>query len=453
MLQSQFNIISGRISRFGLYLLLLTTTLHAAAQSLSPGTSSPSAAIGTSGPSAPTATPRPDTPSANLGFFLDRALQNSPLLKDYQNQVLLGQIDSQLVRASYQPQVNGNSTNIYAPTIHGYGYDQAISNGGNFTTVVAVNKTLVGQKHLDAQYETIRLLNQGIDNTKKISEQDLKKTVTAQYIITYGDLQQLNFNRDIYALLEKEETLLKDLTQKNVYRQTDYLAFLVTLKQEGLLLRQLEIQFRNDHGTLNYLCGIVDTTATPLAAPEIALQSLPAVTNSVFFHQFHLDSLKLRNDRLLIDFNYRPKASLYADGGYSSSLMYEAYKNFGVSFGVTISVPIYDGHQRKMQYSKLQIAERTRSGYKDFFTSQYNQQLAQLSQQLKETEDLIGQINEQVHYSETLIQVNAKLMGTGDAKIADYILALSGYLNAKNLLTQNNITRLQIINQINYWNR
>ena len=34
-----------------------------------------------------------------------------------------------------------------------------------------------------------------------------------------------------------------------------------------------------------------------------------------------------------------------------------------------------------------------------------------------------------------------------------YILALSGYLNAKNLLTQNNITRLQIINQINYWNR
>src|SRR6202041_722724 len=126
--------------------------------------------------------------TSNLGFFLDRALQNSPLLKDYQNQVLLGQIDSQLVRASYQPQVNGNSTNIYAPSIHGWGYDQAISNGGNFTTVVAVNKTLVGQRHLDAQYETIRLQNQGITNTAKVSEQDLKRSVIAQYIITYGDL-------------------------------------------------------------------------------------------------------------------------------------------------------------------------------------------------------------------------------------------------------------------------
>jgi len=391
--------------------------------------------------------------SANLDFYLSQALHNSPLLKDYHNQVLLGQVDSLLVHASYLPQVAGNSTNIYAPSYHGWGYDEAISNGGNFTTVVAVTKTLVGQRHLDAEYETIRLNSLGISNTSRISEQDLRRNVTAQYITTYGDLQQLNFNRDIYRLLEKESNLLKDLTEKNVYRQTDYLAFLVTMKQQALLLRQLDIQFRNDHGTLNYLCGIVDTASTLLAAPVIGLQRLPDIANSVFFRQFALDSLKLRNSRSLIDFGYRPKASLYADGGWSSSLMYEPYKNFGVSFGVTVTMPIYDGHQRKMQYSKLDIQERTRSGYRQFFASQYSQQLAQLSQQLSATEDLIAQINEQVRYSETLIDVNGKLLGTGDARIADYILALSNYLNAKNLLTQNNITRLQIINQINYWNR
>jgi outer membrane protein TolC len=399
------------------------------------------------------ATGATDTAATNLDFYLGQAAQNSPLLKDYHNQVLTGEVDSQLVRASYRPQVNGNSTNIYAPSIHGWGYDQAISNGGNFTTVAAVTQTLVGKQHLDAQYETIRLQNQGIDNSAKVSEQDLKKSITAQYIVTYGDLQQLTFNRDVYALLEKESTLLKDLTEKNVYRQTDYLAFLVTLKQEALLLQELTIQYRNDHGTLNYLCGIVDTSTTALQEPGIGLQNPPDVTNSIFFQQFHLDSMKLRNNRSLIDFTYRPKAQLYADGGFSSSLMYEPYKNFGVSFGVSLSVPIYDGHQRKMQYSKLDIAERTRLGYKDFFTRQYNQQIAQLSQQLKATEDLIGQINDQVHYSQTLIEVNGKLLETGDARIADYILALNNYLNAKNLLTQNNITRLQIINQINYWNR
>lgn len=389
----------------------------------------------------------------SLDFYLGQALQNSPLLNDYRNQVLAGEVDSQLVKAAYLPQVVGNSTNIYAPAIKGYGYDQAISNGGNFTTVVAVTKTLVGQQHLGAQYETIRLQNQGVTNTSKISEQDLKKSVTSQYIVAYGDLQQLSFNREIYAVLQKEEQILKDLTQKNVYRQTDYLTFLVTLKQEGLLLQQLDIQYRNDHGTLNYLCGINDTSATLLDDPGIRLHSLPEIGNSVFFRQFGLDSLKLKNDRSLVDFAYRPKASLYADGGWSSSLQYEPYKNFGVSFGFMVTMPIYDGHQRKMQYSKLDIAERTRTGYKDFFTRQYNQQIAQLSQQLKATEALIGQIDEQVKYSQALIEVNEKLLGTGDAKIADYVIALTNYLNARNLLTQNNITRLQIINQINYWNR
>jgi outer membrane protein TolC len=393
------------------------------------------------------------TPPGNLDFYLQQALQNSPLLKDYQNQVQAGQVDSQIVRAGYRPQVTGSSVNLYAPTVHGWGYDQAISNGGNFSTLVAVNKTLVGHKHLDAQFETIQLQNQGLTNSSRISEQDLKKNVTAQYITTFGDMQQLTFNRDIYSLLTKEEALLKDLTEKNVYRQTDYLAFLVTLKQEGLLLSQLQIQYQNDYGTLNYLCGIMDTSVIRLEEPPVSLQSLPDISESVFFRQYHIDSLKLRNNRSLVDFNYRPKASLYADGGYSSTFMYDAYKNFGVSFGVTLTVPIYDGHQRKLLYSKLDIAERTRTAYKDFFSRQYNQQIAQLTQQLKATEALIGQINEQVKYSETLITVNGKLLGTGDAKIADYILALNNYLNAKNLLTQNNITRLQIINQINYWNR
>ncbi|HEX9513280.1 MAG TPA: TolC family protein [Puia sp.] len=392
-------------------------------------------------------------PAGNLDFYLQTALQNSPLLKDYQNQVQAGQVDSQIVRAGYRPQVTGNSVNNFAPVINGFGYDNAISNGGQASALVAVNKTFVGQRHLDAQFETIRLQGQSLRNTAKISEQDLKKSVTAQYITTYGDGQQLNFNREIYALLQKEESLLKDLAEKNVYRQTDYLAFLVTLKQEGLLLRQLQIQYQNDYGTLNYLCGVMDTAAVTLQDPGVQIQVLPDITNSVFFHQYHIDSLKLRNSRSLVDFSYKPKLSLYADGGYSSTFVFEGYKNFGTSVGMTLTVPIYDGHQRKMQYSKLDIAERTRTGYKDFFTRQYNQQIAQLSQQLKATEDLIGQINEQVKYSEALIDVNGKLLGTGDAKIADYILALSNYLNAKNLLTQNSITRLQIINQINYWNR
>ncbi len=89
-----------------------------------------------------------------------------------------------------------------------------------------------------------------------------------------------------------------------------------------------------------------------------------------------------------------------------------------------------------MQYRKLDVSERTRSYYKSFYTSQYYQQVYQLKQQLQQTEALIEDINNQIKYSQGLIEVNTKLLQTGDAKISDLIIAFNNYLTAKNLLTQ-----------------
>jgi outer membrane protein TolC len=318
---------------------------------------------------------------------------------------------------------------------------------------VGVNQALVSRKYISTQFENLRLQNRGIGNTARLSELDLTRTITAQYIIAFGDMQQLNFAREVNALLKKEESLLKKLTESNVYRQTDYLTFLVTRQQQELSIRQLSIQLQNDYATLNYLSGRMDTSEALLAEPSLLLRPLPEAGQSVFFQKFTIDSLTLINSRALVDLGYKPSASLFADAGYNSSFAYKGNRNFGTSFGVNMSVPIFDGRQRKMQYSKISIAERTRSGYLDFFKKQYSQQLAQLQQQLQGTAELIAAINHQIKYAEGLINVNIKLLETGDAKIADLVIAVNNYLAAKNLLTQNTVSRLQIINQINYWNR
>jgi hypothetical protein len=49
--------------------------------------------------------------------------------------------------------------------------------------------------------------------------------------------------------------------------------------------------------------------------------------------------------------------------------------------------------------------------------------------------------------------VNERLLATGDIRLTDFILALNNYFNARNLVTQNYISRLKILNQINYWNK
>ncbi|HXB45541.1 MAG TPA: TolC family protein [Puia sp.] len=388
-----------------------------------------------------------------LDYFVHAGLQNSPLLKDYQNQARSNLIDSMRIRASYMPQVVGNSINSYAPVISGWGYDNAVTNGANLSAVVGASQKLVGKQNLQNQYDAIRLQNEGLHVTGKISEQDLKKTITSQYITAFGVSQQFSYNNELLNLLLKEETILKQLAEKGVYRQTDYLSFLVTIKQQELQISQIRIQYQNEYATLNYLTGVVDTSFALLASPGLDSNEIPSLENTVFYQQFLVDSLKLRNSDAQIDFSYKPKVSLYADAGYISSLLDQPYKNFGTSVGVNLTVPIYDGHQKKMQHDKISIAEQTRGQYRDFFKTQHDQQIVQLQQQLESAKQLIEQATGQLRYAEALIDANRKLLETGDARIADYIIAIGSYITARNSITQSTISKLQIINQLNYWNR
>ncbi len=388
-----------------------------------------------------------------LDFFITQALTNSPLLKDYQGQILSFSIDSQILRAMWRPQVNGVSNNSYFPVINGWGYDNAITNGAQIFNVVAVSKTLPSNKSIATLLSNLQLQSLALSNSIKISEQDLKKVITDQYITVYGGQLQLEFNGTINKLLSREDSMLKKLTQNNVYKQSDYLAFVVTRQQQLLNSSQLEIQYTLDYTTLNFLAGIVDTAINRLQDPRLSQGGQVELSNSVFYRQFILDSLKLVNDKALIDVNYRPKINAYADAGYNSSLATMPYKNFGVSVGLNLSIPLYDGRQRKMQYAKIDIQEKTRIGKRDFFVQQRQQQLLQLLQQLHSTDRLVAQLDQQIRYTETLITVNEKLLATGDIRLVDFILALSNYYNVRNLLTQNYISRLKIINQLNYWVR
>jgi len=389
----------------------------------------------------------------DLDYFVNQAINNSPLLKDYQNQVLSFSLDSQIIRASLKPQVNGISNNSYAPIINGWGYDEVISNGQQLSALIQVSKSFLSSKTIASQIANLQLQSQTIANNVKISEQDVIKTIKDKYIVTYDEQLQLDYNYEINDLLRKEDSLLKKLTQDNVFKQNEYLTFVVTLQQQLLTTSQLETQYNFDYAALNYLAGIVDTTTTRLQDPQLNSKTFGDFTNSVFYRQFVLDSLKLANDRMLVDLSYRPKINAYGDGGYNSSLTYKPYKNFGVSVGVNLTIPIYDGRQKKLQYSKIDLQERTRIFKRDFFILQRNQQMLQLIQQLNATDKLIDQVNKQIKYTETLIIVSQKLLATGDIRLTDFILTLNNYFNAKFLVTQNHITRLKIINQINYWGR
>jgi outer membrane protein TolC len=388
-----------------------------------------------------------------LDFFIEQATANSPLIKDYNNQILSYRFDSLILRASLKTQVNFINSNSYAPVIKGFGYDGAITNGANISAVVQANRNFISTGKLSSQLSAIRLQSIALSDTISISEQDVRRAVTDQYITAYADLVTMNFNQEIYNLLKKEEEVLKKLTQASIYKQVDYLAFYTTLQQQQFAFLQAQIQYNTDYLTLNYLAGIADTAVGTILSPALNDTIQFDFYHSVFYKRFTTDSLRLAAEKNLINYEYKPRIGAYTDAGYVSTLIQTPYRNFGVSFGISLTVPIYDAYQKKYRLSQVDLRERTRLTHREFFINQYKLQIAQLNQQLHASDLLVKTINEQIKYVKTLISANAKLLETGDIKISDYVLAITNYINARNILTRNYINRLRIVNQINYWNR
>lgn len=392
------------------------------------------------------------TPEKDLNYFLNQARLSSPVLKDLKSQQKSASVDSLIIKASAKPQITANGAGLYAPIVRGYGYDEVLTNGQSLEAYLQMNYDLLNKKRIDNQLENIKIRSDSIRYAGKMSLYDLNRSITDQYLMAYSSQELRDFNAEVVALLEREEVLLKQLTRSNIYKQSEYLTFLVTLQQQQLAMKQSELQMQNDYATLSYLSGISDTSSTKLAEPKLANIGIAGERN-FFLQKFTVDSLKNENLKQGIDLNYKPKLGIYANSGYNSSLILQPYKNFGASVGFTFSVPIYDGQQRKMQINKLAISSNTISVYRDFFINQQSQQLNLIRQQVAQTDALLVKITQQIKFGKGLIEVDSKLLHTGDLRIADFVIAINNYMAAQNLFRQTTINRLKLINQFNYWNK
>ncbi len=386
----------------------------------------------------------------NLDYYIKAGLNNSPLLKDYNNQLLSASYDSLLARAGLSTLVSLNSQAMYAPTYKDFGYDSAITNGGNYSALINITQPLLNRKLRNGQYQTIIIANQALHTTARISEIDLKKNITAQYLTAFADYNQLQFNQTVLQLLKNEQTTLKQLVEHGIYLQTDYLNLSVTISAQEITHKQTFIQYKNDLSQLNFLSGIIDTSTVSLEDPNLSIQNTFDLDNAPQMLQFRIDSLKNANARLLIDLNYRPKLNAFGDAGFNAVNPKNIPHNWGTSIGLNFTMPIYDGRQRRYHYNKFAISENTRINYKEFYTAQYKQQILQLKEQLKLTDELIVNIKSQIADQEKLIELYKVEIEKGLVRFIDFLTIVNNYLAVKNSLTQSEINRLQIINQMNY---
>ena len=162
--------------------------------------------------------------------------------------------DSLLIRAAKKPLVEARSQLLYSPFYHNFGYDEVITDGGNYTAVLGVSQYVFNKREINNKYEAVDLQKRSFDNSTRISINELNKIITDQYLTAFSDYSDLLFNRNFLELLLKENEIVKQFVINGIAKQTDYLSLLVETQTQEILVNQLKSQYRKNLMLLSQLC-------------------------------------------------------------------------------------------------------------------------------------------------------------------------------------------------------
>lgn len=385
-----------------------------------------------------------------LDYFLQQGIKNSPLIRDLNGQIRSNRIDSLLIKAMNKPRVEFRGYAFYAPVVNNFGYSEILTNIANLTSVMSVSQQLFNKKTVEANLLKTGIQKQSLANTVRLTENSLKKAITAVYLDAWSINSDISVNLELVSFAKEQAKILKSLTENGIYKQTDYLSFMFDLQGQELQVRELNLRFRKQISDLYILCGIRDTASFSPVKPELGNPSPSKQVLLPLFMRFYLDSLRITNENILIDRNYKPTVSWFSDAGLINNDPKVIYQNFGLSLGLNFTLPIYDGNQRKLNHQKRKSEEDIRAGYAEAFNREYHQQLQQLLDELDQTRALLPAVRSQVRNAELLVNQEKELVSKGSGSITDYLIAVKNYLSVRKSLNQYEVRLLQIQNEINY---
>jgi outer membrane protein TolC len=386
----------------------------------------------------------------SLDFYLNEGLKNSPLLNDYRNQISSAISDSLLIRAAKQPLLQAKSQLLYSPVYKNFGYDEVITDGGNYTAVMGVSQNIFNKKELYNKYEAVDLQKQRINNSSVISGYELKKIITNQYLTSFSEYTDFLFNKTFLELFAKENEIVKQFVKNGLAKQTDYLSLLVETQSQEILVSQLKSQYKKDLMLLNQLCGLNDSVLYELTEPQIGIKGVPDISRSPSYIQYKIDSIRIENEKMAIDIRYKPKVNWFADAGFLTSNPWKFYRHFGYSAGIGMSIPVYDGKQRDIEKQKLEFSENSRKAYENNYRKQYFQQVQQLNDELKVLDEMSVRLKNQIKTSGELVKVLKDQLEAGIIQMTEYINSVKNFKTISRNVNLVNVQKLQVINEMNF---
>lgn len=350
--------------------------------------------------------------SRDLNFYLQNGIANSPLLKDYSNPQQQNRIDSMLVLAQKKISVSVDGLVQIAPVINGIGYEEQISNRGQYAAVVGANQPIFQSKMVNGQLNSVHIQSQMISANQKISQRELEKAITDQYLTSYHSISEMQFQQQTISSLQNQEKILKELVNSGIYLETDYLTLQLQIQTEKINLKQMQDDYRSNLFALNALCGIADTTTLQIEKPDLVWKGASTNANPNLL-LYSLDSFSIEASKDLLHFNYVPKVNLHGDAGYMAIPADFSVKKFGFSAGVSLAWNIYDGSKKNLQMQQFSVQQSTYSFYKSNYSLRLSMQLADLDKKLQSSNEIISQWQNQIKDMNKLLSMRRDQMESG----------------------------------------
>src|SRR5205085_2874330 len=156
-------------------------------------------------------------------------------------------------------------------------------------------------------------------------EQDLKKNISEQYILTYQFQVQGAYLQRIIDQLENRKPLIAALVKQGLLQQNDYLLLDIQVLTSMNELKQLQFSFNNGLQQLKTLTAITDSASFRLDSPSVYIKLPP---KEYYYEQkFRLDSLKLVMDQNVFNSKYRPQVSLTGSSGFNATDLRNIHRN------------------------------------------------------------------------------------------------------------------------------
>jgi len=406
----------------------------------------------------------------SLQDYIYKAKENSPLLFDNKQQIQVNQLETERLKAVYtKPQISLSASYLFAPILsqdngktqfnaNAYsadkyvGYDLAASNGGTYQGLINYNQPLFNASLLKAYSNQSLIQKQRNENAIKLTEHDIEKLITDQYLLCLLDKNQMLFADSMLKLIKEQISIVETLVNNSILKQSDLSLLNIEYQNNFGMYSTFKATYMRDLMDLNVLCGLEDTSYLLLDDINLELSQLSVNLTSNYLEKFKIDSLNILSTQLVFETKYKPQLNLYSNAGLNAVYAPTIANRFGMSAGLNFTWNLFDGNQKSIVQEKTDLQLQSIAFSKNYFTNQNSLRKTKILGELNSYDERKIIAESQLKEYDHLLLLYRKEIVQGQLSVLSYITTLKNMTTVKRDYFLLETNRQLLINAYNYWN-